>query len=129
MLGWPIEPGGLTEMLRRVHREYGPARLFVTENGAAFRDPPAVEGAIHDAARIAYLDAHIEAIREALDSGVPLSGYLVWSFLDNFEWAEGYDPRFGLVHVDFETQARTPKDSARWYGDLIRANGARVPAG
>jgi beta-glucosidase len=128
MLGWPIEPDGLTEMLLRVHREYAPDRLYVTENGAAFRDPPPVDGTIHDAPRIAFLRAHVDAMRAALDAGVPLAGYLVWSLLDNFEWAEGYEPRFGLVHVDFETQARTPKDSARWYAHLIRANGAPVPA-
>ncbi len=129
MLGWPIEPDGLTEMLVRVHREYGPERLYVTENGAAFHDPPPVDGTIHDDARIAYIDAHVEAMRAAIDADVPLAGYLVWSLLDNFEWAEGYETRFGLVHVDFQTQKRTCKDSARWYGDLIRANGARVPAG
>jgi beta-glucosidase len=84
---------------------------------------------VHDADRIAYLEAHVDAMRDALGEGVPLAGYLVWSLLDNFEWAEGYEARFGLVHVDFATQVRTPKDSARWFGDLIRANGAPVPAG
>ena len=125
-MGWPIEPGGLTEMLLRVHEEYGPARVYITENGAAFNDRMEADGAIHDDNRIAYLQAHIEALREAVRAGVPVVGYLAWSLLDNFEWGEGYTQRFGLVHVDFETMERTPKDSARWYGALARS-GALVP--
>ena len=109
MLGWPIEPDGLTEMLERVHREYGPARLYVTENGAAFHDPPPVDGAIHDDARIAYLDAHVEAMRAAIDAGVPLAGYLVVVAPGQLRVGGGLRARFGLVHVDFETQERTPQ--------------------
>ncbi|HET6712323.1 MAG TPA: GH1 family beta-glucosidase [Actinomycetota bacterium] len=124
-LGWPIHSDGLTEMLVRVHREYGPPSVFVTENGAAFDDRPESDGSIHDADRVAYLGAHVEAMRDALAAGVPLGGYLVWSLLDNFEWAEGYEPRFGIVRVDFETQARIPKDSARWFRDVISTNGGR----
>ncbi len=124
-MGWPIQPEGLTEMLTRVHREYGPARLYVTENGAAFDDEVDPRGEIHDAARIAYLHGHLLAARDALSAGVPLAGYFAWSLLDNFEWAEGYTKRFGLVYVDFDSLERTPKDSARWFG--AQAGGRRDP--
>ncbi len=117
--GWPIEPEGLTEMLLRVHREYGPERLMITENGAAFPDHVAEDGLVHDVDRTAYLRAHVQAVRQAVEGGVPLAGYFVWSLLDNFEWAEGYSKPFGLVHVDFASQRRTLKDSGRWYTDLI----------
>lgn len=118
-MGWPIQPDGLTEMLTRVHREYGSPRLYVTENGAAFDDDATSDGGFHDDRRIDYLERHVAAAHDAVVAGVPLAGYFVWSLLDNFEWSEGYAKRFGLVHVDFETQERTPKDSARWYGGLI----------
>jgi beta-glucosidase len=80
------------------------------------------DGAVHDPDRIAYLDAHLRAVAQAVDEGVDVRGYYTWSLLDNFEWAEGYSKRFGLVHVDYETQQRTPKDSYRWYRDLIAAH-------
>ena len=126
-MGWPVEPQGLADLLIELHRDYGPARIVVTENGAAFDDEPAPDGVVHDARRIAFLRDHIAAARVALEAGVPLAGFLVWSLLDNFEWAEGFSKRFGLVHVDFATQARTPKDSAAWYAEVIRHRG--VPAG
>jgi beta-glucosidase len=119
-MGWPIEPFGLTELLERVSRDYAPPRLLVTENGGAF-DDHVVGTAVHDIDRIAFLERHIRAAGAAIEAGVSLSGYFVWSFLDNFEWAEGYDKRFGLVHVDRVTQERTPKDSAYWYRNLIRS--------
>jgi beta-glucosidase len=122
-LGWPIEPGGLTEILVRVHEDYGPSRILVTENGAAFDDPVAEDGTVEDADRIHYLREHLLALREALDSGVPVDGYFVWSLLDNFEWAEGYGQRFGLVRVEPRTLRRVPKASARWYADLIARSG------
>jgi beta-glucosidase len=122
-MGWPVEPDGLTELLTGLHREYAPERLFVTENGAAFEDEVGPDGRIHDADRIAYLGDHVLAARAALEEGVPLAGYFVWSLLDNFEWAEGYDRRFGLVHVDFATQRRTPKESARWYAEVVASGG------
>jgi beta-glucosidase len=125
-LGWPIQPDGLAEMLRRVHRDYGPARLYVTENGAAFADPAPEGGLVGDPRRVAYLAGHAGAVLEAIGDGVPLAGYLVWSLLDNFEWAEGYGERFGVMHVDFETQERTPKASARWLSELARTG--RIPA-
>jgi beta-glucosidase len=119
-MGWPVEPEGLADLLIELYRDYGPARIVVTENGAAFDDEPAPDGVVHDARRIAFLRDHTAAARAALEAGVPLAGFLVWSLLDNFEWAEGYSKRFGIVHVDFATQVRTPKESARWYGRLVR---------
>jgi beta-glucosidase len=122
-MGWPIEPRGLTDLLVRVHREYQPNRIVVTENGAAFDDTPEGNGQVHDPDRISYLGAHIAAAGEAVAQGVPLDGYFVWSLLDNFEWAQGYAARFGLLFVDFATQQRTPKDSARWLSGVIRGEG------
>ena len=117
-MGWNIDPSGLEELLVRSHEEFG-LPLVVTENGAAF--PDRVEGgAIHDADRIDYLHRHLAACRRAMDRGVDLRGYFVWSFLDNFEWAFGYSKRFGIVRVDYATQQRIPKDSARWYAEVAR---------
>src|SRR5205814_9509687 len=105
-----------------LQREYG-LPMIVTENGAAFDDAVDGDGAIRDLDRIAYLEQHVRAAHRALEDGADLRGYFVWSLLDNFEWAEGYAKRFGLVYVDFETQRRIPKDSARWYSGLIADNG------
>ncbi|MGZ5350588.1 MAG: GH1 family beta-glucosidase [Actinomycetota bacterium] len=126
-MGWVIDPGGLTEMLERVHREYGPPALYVTENGAAFEDEIDPAGVVHDAGRIAYLSSHVDAALAAAKAGVPLAGFIAWSLLDNFEWAEGYTRRFGLVRVEPETLRRIPKDSARWYGALARSVRDRLP--
>lgn len=115
-MGWDIDEAGLTEVLVRVAREYPAIPLYVTENGAAVAGDQ-----LRDADRIAYLDVHLRACRTAIDAGVPLHGYFVWSLMDNFEWGWGYGKRFGLVHVDFATQRRRPKDSARWYAALIAA--------
>lgn len=123
-MGWPIDPTGLFELLLRIHRDHAPARVLVTENGAAFDDVVGPDGRIVDPERIDFLEGHLAAAREALEAGVPLEGYFVWSLLDNFEWAHGYHQRFGLVHVDFPTQRRTPKESARWYGEVARSGGA-----
>ena len=120
-MGWPIEPSGLLELLLRLDREYSPGRIFLTENGAAFDDVPGPDGVVQDEARIAFLRDHVAVAGQALAAGVPLIGYLVWSLLDNFEWAEGYAKRFGLVHVDFETQVRTPKASAQWFRGLVES--------
>ena len=124
-MGWEVYPKGLTEALLRVAREYQPAAIYITENGAAYADDPADAGAdgYHDGARQAYLHAHLEAAAAAYDAGAPLRGYFVWSLLDNFEWQYGYRKRFGLVHVDFRTGARTPRRSALWYRDVIAAGG------
>jgi beta-glucosidase len=118
-MGWPVEPDALVELLLRVHRDYAPAQMMLTENGAAFDDEPDTDGFVGDARRVSYLREHVAAARDALGAGVPLTGYFVWSLLDNFEWAEGYGKRFGIVRVDYGTQARTPKASARWYAEHI----------
>ncbi len=120
-MGWPVDASGLLELLLRLHREYAPPRLFLTENGAAFEDALGPGDQIHDDRRIAYLRDHVEAAAEAFRSGVPLIGFLVWSLLDNFEWAEGYAKRFGVVYVDFATQRRIPKASAEWLRDMTSA--------
>jgi beta-glucosidase len=119
-MGWPVEPHGLADLLRRIHREYAPAAVIVTENGAAFDDVRAGDGSVDDPDRIGFLRDHLAAAREAIDAGVPLHGFFVWSLLDNFEWAQGYAPRFGLVYVDHKTQERVPKSSARWFAEAIR---------
>jgi beta-glucosidase len=120
--GWEIDPSGLSEILRRVTAEYGPLPLYVTENGAAFPDEPSADGDVHDPDRIAYLDGHFRAAREAIADGVDLRGYFVWSLMDNFEWAWGYTRRFGLVYLDYPTQRRIVKDSGRWFSRVIAYN-------
>ena len=118
-MGWNIDPAGLTELLVSLHERYPDLPQMVTENGAAF--PDAVEdGAVHDAARIDYLRRHFQAAQDAIAQGVDLRGYFVWSLMDNFEWGFGYSKRFGIVRVDYDTLARLPKDSARWYAEVIR---------
>jgi beta-glucosidase len=120
---WPVVPHGLGEQLVLLKERYGDRLppIFVTENGCAY-DDVVEDGAVHDPDRIAYLDAHLRAVADAIRAGVDVAGYYTWSLLDNFEWAEGYTKRFGLVHVDYETQTRTPKDSFGWYRDLIAAH-------
>jgi beta-glucosidase len=122
-MGWEIDAGGLYDILTRVARDHPGTPLYVTENGAAFADAKGPDGQVHDPQRIEYLDAHFRAAHRAIADGVDLRGYFVWSLLDNFEWALGYAKRFGLIHVDYETLERTPKDSARWYAEVTRANG------
>src|SRR5215203_4974483 len=122
-MGWPVEPEGLTEVLVRIKEDYADLPTFVTENGRAVHDYIDPEGDVDDEERISYLDAHFRAAHEAMDQGVDLRGYMVWSFLDNFEWAEGYSKRFGIVFVEYGTQQRVPKSSARWYSDVVRRNG------
>jgi beta-glucosidase len=122
-MGWEIDPQGLYDVLERVHREYGPIPLYITENGAAFADRPGPDGTVADPQRVAYLDDHFRVARRAIDDGIDLRGYFVWTLLDNFEWAWGFSKRFGLVYVDFENQRRIPKDSARWFADVTRRNG------
>ncbi|NNG06016.1 MAG: beta-glucosidase [Inquilinus sp.] len=117
-MGWEIDGGGLSETLLRLKDDYRNPPVFITENGAAFDDIPAEDGRVHDGDRIDYLREYIEAVASARTGGADVRGYFAWSLLDNFEWAEGYDRRFGLVHVDFETRDRTPKDSFRWYAEL-----------
>jgi beta-glucosidase len=118
-MGWEIYPRGLTDVLLRLQRDYAVPPLYVTENGGAFKDA-VVNGHIHDGERTDYIARHIDAVGDAMRQGVNMAGYMVWSLLDNFEWASGYEKRFGIVHVDYATQTRTPKDSALWYADFLR---------
>ena len=124
-MGWEVYPEGLTELLVRLHRDWQLPPLYVKENGAAFKDVfvPGTDGEagrVHDADRTDYIARHIGAVADAMAQGVPMAGYMVWSLLDNFEWASGYAKRFGIVHVDYATQQRTLKDSALWYRDFLR---------
>lgn len=119
-MGWEVAPQGLTDLLLHLQKEYQPKALYITENGAAYDEAPDASGRIRDDRRIRYLKKHAAAMLEALEQGVNLKGYFQWSLLDNFEWAYGYQKRFGMVWVDYETQERTPKDSAYWYRDLIQ---------
>jgi beta-glucosidase len=121
-MDWEVFPQGLDELLIRLQREYKPPKIYITENGAAYADGPDSDGRIADVRRIDYLSGHLAAAHRALTAGVPLSGYFVWSFLDNFEWGHGYAKRFGLYWTDFDTQQRIPKDSALWYRDVVAAN-------
>jgi beta-glucosidase len=121
-MGWEVYPQGLTDLLGRIHREYGPETIYITENGAAYGDGPDKLGRIADTRRIAYMEAHIRACHRAIAAGVPLAGYFAWSLMDNFEWTHGYTMRFGLYWVDYHTQRRIPKDSSVWYHGVIAAN-------
>ena len=122
-MDWEVYPEGLRSLLVRVHQDYGFKAIHITENGAAYATGPDASGRVADHDRLAYLDGHLRACHAAIAAGVPLGGYFAWSLLDNFEWAYGYEKRFGLVWVDYATQARTPKDSALWYRDVIARGG------
>lgn len=124
---WEIYPEGLYDLLTRLKRDYAPPPIIITENGAAFPDTLEADGQVHDPRRIDYVRDHLLALRRAITEGVEVEGYCVWSLLDNFEWAQGYSKRFGLVYVDFKTQARIPKDSAQWYAQVIKQNGVPSP--
>jgi beta-glucosidase len=119
-MGWPVDAGGLTEELIRLRDRYGNPELYVTENGACYDDELSASGVVLDDDRVAYLRDHLSVVRKSLAAGVKLRGYFVWSLLDNFEWAEGYSRRFGLVYVDFMTLKRTPKGSYRWLAEFIK---------
>jgi beta-glucosidase len=122
-LGWAIEPDGLTELLTRIRDEYTAVPLYVTENGAAYHDYVNPEGTVDDPERVQFLEAHVRAAHKAIEAGVDLRGYFVWTLMDNFEWTQGYLARFGLAYVDYRTQTRIPKRSASWYAEVIRRNG------
>ncbi|MDE2304526.1 MAG: beta-glucosidase [Gammaproteobacteria bacterium] len=119
-MGWEVFPAGLTELLLRLRADYPLPPVYVMENGAAYRDV-LVGDRVEDAARVAYLAAHVRALADAIDGGVDVRGYFIWSLLDNFEWADGYTKRFGLVYVDYPTQRRILKDSALWYRQFLAA--------
>lgn len=119
-MGWEIHPDGMVDVLRQANALAPSLPLYVTENGAAYPDRVDEDGRIDDGARTEYLEAHLEAARDAIDAGLPLRGYFIWSLIDNWEWAFGYSRRFGIVHVDYRTQRRTPKRSAAWMADFLR---------
>jgi beta-glucosidase len=119
-IGWEIYAEGLTRLLVRLQTEYRPASMYVTESGAAFHTAPNAQGEVHDHERRQYLTDHLQATLTARDQGARVRGYFVWSLLDNYEWAEGYTQRFGIVWVDYQTQRRLPKASAIWYRELTR---------
>ena len=122
-MGWEVHPEALYEVLKWLQDDYGNPKVVITENGAAFDDRLA-DGVVDDPKRIAYLEAHLAQVKRAMDEGADISGYFVWSLMDNFEWATGYSKRFGLIYVDYETQQRTIKNSGKWYAELIRRNRA-----
>jgi hypothetical protein len=124
-MGWEVHPDSFYRLLNRLHFEYRMPQIFVTENGCSYPDGPGENGRVPDQRRINYLDAHLRALHRALQNGAPIAGYMQWSLMDNYEWAEGYSQRFGMVYVDYATQQRIPKDSALWYRDLIARNGLR----
>jgi beta-glucosidase len=119
---WEIYPDGLYGLLSRIYFNYQPPKIYVTENGASYADGPDANGRINDRHRLNYLRRHFSAAHRAIQSGIPLAGYFVWSLMDNFEWAKGYEKRFGIVWLDYETQKRIIKDSALWYAQVIRQN-------
>ncbi|MEU0391368.1 GH1 family beta-glucosidase [Streptomyces sp. NPDC006208] len=119
-LGWSVDPSGLYDLLLHYAREAPGLPLMITENGAAYDDKPAADGTVHDPDRIRYLHSHLAAVQRAIADGADVRGYFLWSLMDNFEWSYGYGKRFGAVYVDYETQARVPKSSAHWYGQLAR---------
>ncbi|MFA1541532.1 GH1 family beta-glucosidase [Actinomadura monticuli] len=121
-MGWPIVPDAFLALLQTLDTRYDLPPLYITENGCSFPDEIGPDGVVDDSSRIEFLNAHIKVVRQAVDAGIDIRGYFTWSLLDNFEWAEGYHPRFGLVHVDYETQKRTPKKSYAWYRDLIASS-------
>ena len=129
-MGWEVYPDGLHDVLMRVARDYEPAAIYITENGAAFPDVRVHDGAVHDIERTAYLESYIGAVGRAIAGGAPVKGYFVWSLLDNFEWGFGYSKRFGIVYIDFPTLERVPKDSFYWYRDLLasRRGAPRPPS-
>ncbi|MEP6634110.1 MAG: family 1 glycosylhydrolase, partial [Luteimonas sp.] len=127
--GWEVFPQGLTDLLLWAKERYGPIPTYITENGAAFFDPPVAEDdRIRDPLRIDYLRKHLSAIHDAIEAGCDIRGYMVWSLLDNLEWSLGYSKRFGIVHVNYATQQRTPKDSAHWYSQVIASHGRSLAA-
>jgi beta-glucosidase len=125
-MGWPIDPDGLHELLTRLARDYSPPPMYITENGVSCDDTLAGDGQVDDQDRIDFLAAHLRAAHRAIADGVDLRGYFVWSLLDNFEWALGYEKRFGIVHVDYDTLERTPKTSAHWFRDVVARNGIEL---
>jgi len=128
-MGWEVYPEGIHEILRRVQDDYNPKSIYITENGAAFPDKLDEEGKVSDPRRISYLKEYFSSAHKAIEEGVRLKGYFVWSLMDNFEWAYGYSKRFGLIYVDYPTQKRIFKESAHWYKKVIEDNGVKIKGG
>nr|AJP36628.1 beta-glucosidase [uncultured bacterium] len=124
-IGWPIYPQGFYNVLSRIHELYGELPIYITENGACYNDEP-IEGVVADQKRISYIHKHLIQLERCISSGIPVKGYYSWSLMDNFEWAYGYTMRFGLIHVDYNTLARTKKDSFYWYQNTIENNGVEI---
>ena len=127
-MGWEVYPEGLLNLLGRLHIDYAFPAIYVTENGAAFADEVGPDGQVDDPDRLSYLRRHLEMVKRAIHLGAPVKGYFAWALLDNFEWGFGFSKRFGVVHVDFTTQQRIPKTSARWYRQVILENGSALGA-
>jgi beta-glucosidase len=122
-VGWGINPAGMTAVLESIRDNYGNPPVYITENGAAMEDAPDSKGFVEDWGRVEYLRSYLRAVHDALGSGCDVRGYFVWSLMDNFEWAHGYEPRFGIVRTDYKTKRRIPKRSALWYREVIQQNG------
>ncbi len=118
-MNWEVYPPGLTKLLLRVHEDYAPKAIYITENGSAWDDPEPENGIIHDPQRVSYLESHLAAVDDAIVAGAPVKGYFVWSLMDNFEWGYGYSKRFGIIYVDYATQERILKASGKYYRDHI----------
>ncbi|MET9801439.1 GH1 family beta-glucosidase [Streptomyces sp. NPDC006368] len=126
-MGWAVDPTGMYDLLMRLAGEHPGLPLMITENGAAYEDELGVDGSVDDPERIAYVHGHLEAVHRAITDGADVRGYFLWSLMDNFEWAYGYTKRFGAVHVDYDTQVRTPKSSAHWYARVARSGELPAP--
>ena len=125
-MGWGVNPQGLFDLLIRLHKDYNGVKIYITENGAAFRDMVSSNGEVYDTNRVEYLKRYLTNAHSAIIAGVNLQGYFLWSLMDNFEWAYGYTKRFGIVHVDYETMQRTIKSSGYWYSKVIENNGLDI---
>jgi beta-glucosidase len=125
-MGWEVYPAGIFDLLSRVHREYAPPKIYVTENGASYAQGPDESGRVPDAKRVSFVRDHLLEARRSIDAGVPLAGYFLWSLLDNFEWERGYTQRFGITWVDYPTQKRILKDCALWYSGVIAENAVPI---
>ena len=123
-MDWEVYPDGLHDVIERVYREYKPKEIIISENGCAVNDVIGDDGKVHDSQRISYLQRHLQTLNRTIKEGIPVTGYYVWSLMDNFEWSEGYDKRFGIIYVDYETLQRVPKDSYEYYQKVIAANQA-----
>jgi beta-glucosidase len=121
-MGWEVYPEGIYDMLGRIFFDYNFPAIYITENGAAFHDDKGPEGEVNDLPRLNYIKRHLQQVHNAIEIGVPVKGYFVWSLMDNFEWAYGSTKRFGLIYVDYQNQQRILKSSAKWYRQVISDN-------